>query len=136
MNEEHPVMLYDGECALCNATVNFVLDHDRYGLIRFAPLQSEVGQTYLKKFGLPTEDFQSYVIVEGEQFYLKSRAVQRMGDLMGGPWRFLAKVSKIIPRRLNDAIYDLGFRNRIRWFGKVKQCRVPDPKTKERFLAM
>ncbi len=136
MESDHPVMLFDGECALCNGTVNFVLDHDHSGSIHFAPLQSEVGQAYLRKFGLPTEDFQSYVIVEGDEFSLKSRAVQRMGYHMGGIWRFLAAVSKIIPRPLNDAIYDLGFRNRIKWFGKADQCRVLDPQTRKRFLAL
>lgn len=136
MTEERPVMLYDGECSLCNGTVNFVIDHDREGLLRFAPLQSEVGQAYLRRFNLPTEDFQSYVIVEADQAFQKSAAARRMGHHMGGPWRVMASMSKIIPRALGDAFYDLVFRNRIRWFGRVSECRVPDPKTRERFLAL
>lgn len=104
MNEAHPVMLYDGECALCNGTVNFVLAHERQGLLHFAPLQSEVGQAYLRKFGLPTENFQSYVIVEGETCYQKSQAVQRMGHHMGGLWRFLAKLTRIDLRDIGNAL--------------------------------
>jgi predicted DCC family thiol-disulfide oxidoreductase YuxK len=32
------VILFDGVCNLCNGAVNFVIDRDRDGYFRFAPL--------------------------------------------------------------------------------------------------
>lgn len=38
--QRHEIVLYDGVCLVCDATVNFVTDHDPEGLVHFAPLQS------------------------------------------------------------------------------------------------
>lgn len=58
-----PVLLYDGECGLCNAVVRFLIAEDSTARLRFAPLQSEPAQAYLRAQGLPTEDFDSIVFV-------------------------------------------------------------------------
>ena len=36
-----PVLLYDGLCGFCDGTVQFILKHDRRGLLRFATLQGD-----------------------------------------------------------------------------------------------
>ena len=38
--DSRPIVLYDGVCNLCNGGVNFALDADRSGRLRFAALQS------------------------------------------------------------------------------------------------
>ena len=129
-----PLMLYDGECALCTISVNFVLDHDRNQQIQFASLQSPPGQALLRHFGLPLRDFESFMVVEGSTCFTKSAAVARLGVHMGGPWKWLGLASKIIPAFLNDGFYSFIFRNRIRWFGRVDSCRMPTPELKARLL--
>lgn len=129
-------MLFDDECALCNGAVQFVLDHDRLNNIRFASLQSELGQSYLKKHGLPVDDFSSYVMIEGENFTIKSRAARRMAINMGGIWRSLGYIAYLIPPFIGDAFYSLIFNNRYKWFGKNTQCRLLLPEQKHRFLDM
>ncbi|MBK7833023.1 MAG: DUF393 domain-containing protein [Gemmatimonadetes bacterium] len=48
--EEHGlVLLYDGECGLCDRTVQWVLKRDREGSMRFAPLKSAVGREALAR---------------------------------------------------------------------------------------
>jgi predicted DCC family thiol-disulfide oxidoreductase YuxK len=129
-----PLMLYDGECALCTGSVNFVLDHDRNQKIQFASLQSTPGQALLEYFGLPTQDFDSFMVVEGNLCFTKSAAVARLGVHMGGLWKWLGLTSLIIPTFLNDGIYSFVFRNRIRWFGRVDSCRLPTPELQARML--
>lgn len=46
------VILFDGQCNLCNNAVNYVLDHDITEKFRFAALQSEVGHALLRKVTL------------------------------------------------------------------------------------
>ncbi len=39
------IILFDGVCNLCNASVDFILCHDLAVRFHFAALQSEVGRT-------------------------------------------------------------------------------------------
>lgn len=128
-----PVVLFDGVCNFCNRSVNFILDHDRRKRFRFAALQSDVGQTVLRRFGLETDDFDTAVLVEHGRAYTKSSAALRIARNLGGWWSALA-VLLAIPPFLRDAAYDLLARNRYRWFGKADSCRVPTPEIRDRFL--
>ena len=53
----HPVLLFDGVCNLCNASVQWVLLRDPRGIFQFAALQSEAGQALLRRFGLSTSQY-------------------------------------------------------------------------------
>jgi predicted DCC family thiol-disulfide oxidoreductase YuxK len=127
-------MLFDGECALCNRAVQFVLDHEQKPLFHFAPLQSQVGRDYLQRHHLPIDDFNSYVVIENGTAYVKSRAVIKMAFHMGSIWRVLSYIMRILPQSLADGIYSFGFKRRIQWFGKNTQCRLLNPSQQQRFL--
>ena len=45
------VVLFDGVCNLCNASVNFIIDRDPDARIRLAALQSEAGRAALAQVG-------------------------------------------------------------------------------------
>ncbi len=134
MDRQSPIMLFDGECALCNAAVQFVLDHEQTPIFRFAPLQSTVGKQYLFTYGLPTDSFDSYVVIDNHAVYVKSRAVVKMGFYMGRYWQVLSYIVKFSPRFIADGIYTFGFNRRLKWFGKHKHCRLLKPEQCQRFL--
>ncbi|MEO6759476.1 MAG: thiol-disulfide oxidoreductase DCC family protein [Saprospiraceae bacterium] len=135
MNDQvkSPVLLFDGVCNLCNASVQWVLTHDPRGVFRFAALQSETGQELLHQFGLDQESFNSVVLVDGDRIYLRSDAPLEIVRRLGGAWPLLYGF-KIIPRFLRDAIYNWIARNRYRWFGKREACMLPRAEWKARFL--
>src|SRR4051812_44755338 len=58
-----PVLLFDGDCGLCNRVVRLLLHLDREGKLRFAPLQGALAQAYLRSHRLPERDFDSLVFV-------------------------------------------------------------------------
>eukprot|EP00960_Hanusia_phi_P030558 748704-Hanusia_phi.AAC.5 len=62
--ESDDIILFDGICNLCNAAVNFVLDHDQEEKFRFAALQSETGHALLRRFGRDPNDMSSLVLVQ------------------------------------------------------------------------
>src|SRR4051794_10984556 len=101
-----PIVLFDGVCRFCDASVNFIIDHDPAGRVRFAALQSEAGQALLRKFGLATEDFDTLILVEGERFSSRSTAALRLASHLGGWWRYLAALL-LMPAFLRDPLYDL-----------------------------
>lgn len=133
-----PLLLYDGECGLCNAVVRFLLREDTEARLRFAPLQSSIGQAFLRNKGLDTEDFESLVFIpdstqSGGDFYLRTDGVTRVLDEIGGIWR-IALCLRAIPRRWRDGAYKLVARTRYRLFGEYVPSPLPDPRWAERIL--
>jgi predicted DCC family thiol-disulfide oxidoreductase YuxK len=128
-----PIVLFDGVCKFCNASVNFLIDHDPAARIRFAALQSRAGQDLLRKFGLKTTDFDTLVLVEGGRVSTRSTAALRAASYLGAPWRF-GSALLLLPSFLRDPLYNALARNRYRWFGTLDACRVPTPEIRARFL--
>lgn len=129
----YSIILFDGVCNLCNSSVNFVIDRDSERNFRYAALQSETGQDFLRKHGLNAEDFDSIVLVEGDAFYRKSTAALRIARKLDGAWPlFYAFI--IIPPFIRNFFYDIIAKNRYKWFGRMDECRIPTPELKNLFL--
>jgi predicted DCC family thiol-disulfide oxidoreductase YuxK len=130
---ENPVILFDGVCNFCNGAINFVLKQDRKSVFRFAPLQSEAGRRLLQQYNLPTEEFESFVLIDQGKVYKKSNAALRVMNKLPWYWKE-SQIFRVIPTIFRDAIYDFIARNRYKWFGKKDQCMVPTPEMRSRFL--
>lgn len=126
-------ILFDGVCNFCNASINFIIDRDSKGVFKFAALQSEIGQEFLKKNGLKQDNFDSIILEKNGIIYQKSDAALEIARNLDGFWKFFY-VFKIIPFFLRNPIYDLVARNRYRIFGRTDACRLPTPALKARFL--
>ncbi|MGV3540116.1 MAG: thiol-disulfide oxidoreductase DCC family protein [Rufibacter sp.] len=133
MNSSSATIYFDGVCNLCNGFVQFVIAHDRQCFFRFASLQSDAGQQTLQNYGMATEQFQSFLLVENGTLYTRSSAALRVLRRLTGGWPLLYAFI-IIPKFLRDPLYDLVARNRYRWFGRQESCMLPTPELKARFL--
>jgi predicted DCC family thiol-disulfide oxidoreductase YuxK len=135
-----PVLLYDGECSLCNAVVRFLLRHDPQGRLHFAPLQSAPAQAYLHSQGLPTADFGSLVFVPDWNnqvhggYQLRTNGALAAFAELGGAWRSVAWL-RVIPAVLRDPFYKLVSKTRYAIFGVYKPRPLADPSWEKRFLA-
>lgn len=127
------IILFDGVCNLCNSTVQFVIDYDPENKFKFASLQSDFGQNFLKENNLSTEAFKSIILVEGEKYYTQSDAVLRIGKELKGKYKY-AGALLWIPRFIRDFVYSIVSKNRYSWFGKKDNCWLPTPELKEKFL--
>ena len=134
MNESGKIIiLFDGVCNLCNGLVRFIIKRDRAGKFKFASLQSEIGQSWLKKIEVVNTGFESFVMIVGNAYYAKSTAALKMLKELGGIWKIFY-VFIIVPRPVRDFLYDLIAKYRYRIFGKRDSCMIPTPELKERFL--
>jgi predicted DCC family thiol-disulfide oxidoreductase YuxK len=131
--EGHVTVLFDGVCNLCNGAVHFIIKRDPRGSFRFASLQSDAGQTLLKQFDLPTEHFNSIVVIDGQRFFTRSSAALHITKRLSGLWPALY-IGVVIPPFLRNPIYAWIARNRYRWFGRQEQCMLPTPELRSRFL--
>jgi len=132
-SQESAIILYDGVCNLCNASVRFVLEHDRKDYFRFAPLQSDIGRTLAAKYDL-TPDLSTFFLIDHGKAYEKSLAWLEIVRLLGAPWSALYGL-KIVPGPVRDWVYDVIGRNRYRWFGRQDSCPVPKAEWQGKFLA-
>jgi predicted DCC family thiol-disulfide oxidoreductase YuxK len=130
----HSILLFDGVCNLCNRVVLFVIKRDAGAKFRFAALQSEAGQRLLKKFKLPLNDFDSFVLIIGEKYYLRSTAGLHVFKELGGSWKLIYYLLIIFPVPLRDLVYRFVAKTRYRIFGRKDSCMIPSPGIKERFL--
>lgn len=133
MNIDNKILLFDGDCALCNKLVLFVLKNDKSQIIKFASLQSAVGQIFLKKYQLSTNDFSSFVYIKNNKAYVKSTAALHLFKDMKGLWSGLFCFI-VVPKSIRDFIYNIIAKNRFKWFGKANSCIIPNIETKNRFL--
>lgn len=133
MSTDAPIIVFDGECVLCSAWVDFLLKHDRQAKFRLAAMQGANGRRLLLEHGLDPDDPVSLLLVEGGRAYTDSDAIVRVLDGLGG-WYQIAVLSYALPKFLLDPVYRLVARNRYRWFGQLDECRVPDVGDAHRFL--
>jgi predicted DCC family thiol-disulfide oxidoreductase YuxK len=135
----HPVLLYDGVCALCNRLVKFVLQRDARGEFHFASLQSKYAAEVLRRHGLDPQDLDTfYIVVEpgGEKEHVVARSEAGLEVLrrIGGVWRLASVVARILPRFVRDFAYNRIARNRYQVFGKYDACPLPPPEVRGRFI--
>lgn len=131
------LVLFDGECGLCDRTVQALLRIDRQGVLTFAPLQGDTAARVRSRWRLP-EELSSLIYVRdfgapGEQPLFRSDAVLGLLSRLGGIWRLAAPL-RWLPRGLRDRAYDFIARRRYRWFGRREACRLPSPAERARFL--
>lgn len=126
-----PILFYDGDCGFCQKSVQFILNHEKEPLLRFAPLQGEYALKYLPKD--LTNDLDSLVILQDQKIYTKSDAVLLIVKSLGFPYS-LAKVGKIIPLSVRDLLYKLVARNRFKLSKASKTCAIPTIEERLRFI--
>ena len=132
-SHDHPLILFDGVCNLCNGAVQFVINRDKEGMFRFASLQSSSADRYLKKFRVKGQHLYSILLIKDNKLYDQSNAILEIARELSGLWPALYAF-KIIPAFIRNAIYKLVASNRYRIFGKKDECMIPTPELKARFL--
>jgi predicted DCC family thiol-disulfide oxidoreductase YuxK len=129
-------IFYDGTCGLCHGFVVFLLKRDTKegGTFRFAPLHGETFEKEVppeKRAGLPD----SVVVVDPEgNILVKSDAALFALEHLGGSWPGWAKLFRLKPRWLRDALYDLVARTRRIFFRRPPDvCPVVPAHLRGRF---
>lgn len=128
------IILFDGVCNFCSGSVNFIIERDRAGYFKFAPLQSEIGERLLAKHDIDKNKTDSVILIEDEKVYTYSTAALRIARRLDGFWKYFYAFI-VVPRPIRDFFYKLFAKNRYRLFGKQDACMLPTAEMRARFLA-
>lgn len=127
------IVLFDGVCNFCDASVQFIIKRDPSEHFYFTSLQSEKGQQLKQQFSI-SEHEDSVVLIENGKFYTKSAAALRIAKKLDGLWHLLF-LFILVPRPIRDKVYRYIAKNRYKWFGKKEDtCTLPSLEMRKRFL--
>ena len=131
------VLLYDGACGFCAGCVQVVLrlepDNVRPAL-RFAPLQGAYAAALLARH--PTLHAVDSVVwhePERDLVLVRSDAALAVARHLGGPYRLLGALVRLLPRALRDWLYDRIAARRLALAAPA--CLLPTPAERARFLS-
>lgn len=134
IDKNKKIILFDGECNLCDTSVHVLLKNDPQDIFRFTSLQSELGQKIQAEYGIDSSKMDSVILIDDYTKYKsKTSAVFSMTRSMGKLWP-LFNIFWIVPKFIRDAIYIFVTKNRYRWFGKKNTCMVMIDNIKHKFL--
>ena len=132
--KDKKIILFDGVCNLCEASINFIIEKDKKDIFRFVSLQSELGLNIIKYLGIDTNQIDSIILYEpGIAYYYKAEAALKIAGKLSGIYNLLWLFS-FLPVNITNSIYDYIAKNRYKWYGKKEACLLPTPELKSKFL--
>jgi predicted DCC family thiol-disulfide oxidoreductase YuxK len=129
MLSKQAILFYDGDCALCNRVVTFILNHEKDSKILFSALDTAAADEFLSKHPSYKREEDTVYFFDGNQLYSKSTAVLKLLPFLKG-YLFMLRLGWLFPKGLRDKMYDEVAKRRQRIF---KECRV-DPRLSKRLL--
>ena len=141
---DRALMLFDGQCGLCNASVQWVIRRDHADRFRFAPQQSALAGAILSRHGVDREAMLKsnsvYLVLDAgtdhQRLLTQSGVTVNILLLLGGRrWRLLGYLLRAVPAFLRDAAYRLFARNRYRLAGRYEFCPIPAEAERMKFLS-
>lgn len=124
------VVLFDGVCGMCNASVDFILSRDRDKKFLFSPLQGKFANEQVPEECM---DLNTIIYIRDGMILRRSSAVLRILVDLGGLWVVVWPLL-LIPAFLRDLFYRMIAKSRHLVSKKRAACRLPSTEEKERFL--
>jgi predicted DCC family thiol-disulfide oxidoreductase YuxK len=127
-----PILFYDARCSVCRRFVAMAVRADRKGLLRLAPLVGARAEEMRRVEGR-FQERDSAVWLSGEGAAVNySDAILGVLHYLGGGWRMLAWLGRLVPRPIRNAMYRwfAGHRNYFGWMGLAEL----DAATRRRLL--
>ena len=128
------ILFFDGDCSLCNKTVQFIIKHERETEtpILFCSLQSVYAKQALEKYHYNLNQLNTLVLLSDDNVFYKSNAALHITKFLKAPYSWGASF-KLVPLLIRDGIYNFIAKNRKRLI-KIPFCYMPTPALKKRFI--
>ena len=128
--DRQQVVLFDGVCGMCNASVDFILNRDRDKKFLLSPLQGKFANAQVPEECM---DLNTIIYFRNGKILRRSSAVLQILVDLGGPWVVVWPLL-LIPAFLRDLFYRIIANSRHLISKKRATCRLPSPEEKDRFL--
>ena len=112
-------VFFDSDCGFCQRWVQLVVKHDHDGAFRFAPRKGETFRSLVaadRREALPSSIL---VLTTDGRILSRSSAVLHILERLGGGWRLMAGVGRMVPTGTRDVAY--------RFVARVRHGLLPAP---------
>ena len=123
LHKNKTIILFDGECAMCNNYILFVAKNDSKDIFRFLSIQNKKINALKKIHPIDTKNISSIYVIHNNEIRSKSKAVLKITPMLKFPYNLL-QVFYLVPNFLRNIIYDLVAKNRYYIFGKIEECSI------------
>lgn len=127
------LIIYDGHCVICNASVHFIEKNDKSNAIHFTNSQSEVVKILRDRYQKSINPEVSVIFFNHGSFYFFSDAAIEIARHLRFPYHLLTAI-RILPKSWRDALYRLIANNRYRIFKRREQCILPNQNLKKKLV--
>jgi predicted DCC family thiol-disulfide oxidoreductase YuxK len=129
----NPLVLFDGECAMCNRWVVWVLNRDTRAALYFTSNRSELAHKLLDQFDIRGDQASTVLVYDGTKIYRRSDAVLFVLKTLPAPYSWL-QVLRLVPRFVRDWVYGCVALVRYRVFGRVSECALLSEDQRKRLV--
>jgi predicted DCC family thiol-disulfide oxidoreductase YuxK len=130
LSHAHPIVIFDGECMLCNDAIQYIIKHDATRVCRFLTLQTARTHQLIDADIAPD----SIILMKDGSVTYESDAVSLILRKLDRWSKFLGYAMLVCPRSFRNVVYRWVARNRYQWFGKLDVCMMPPLEWKDIFL--
>lgn len=110
-NNDKKILIYDGDCILCNSTANYLYKRIIDSEILFIASASKEGNEYIEYYDLSAFVNETIVFIINNIIYIKSDALLEVINFLPPKYRIL-KIIKVFPKSIRDWIYKIISNNR------------------------
>ena len=129
MKHMNEIIIFDGECFICNRFYKWLLRNDKKNHFMFTNIQSKF---YSENSNIDKSK-DSIIVIRNNKILYESDAINYIFKKTKTQ-SFLRFILSIFPRFISNSIYRTIAKNRYTFFGKKETCYIPDKDELKRFI--
>lgn len=129
MKHMNEIIIFDGECFICNRFYKWLLRNDKKNHFMFTNIQSKF---YSENSNIDKSK-DSIIVIRNNKILYESDAINYIFKKTKTQ-SFLRFILSIFPRFISNSIYRTIAKNRYNFFGKKETCYIPDEDELKRFI--
>lgn len=117
------IIIFDGECAFCNASVLFIRKRNSKDNLFYCSSQSEAAMHLISTYNIVTSPQDSLIYIKEGKHHIYSCAALEIAKELDHFWTMIS-ILLIIPKPIRDGVYKFIAKRRKLIMGTTESCSL------------